>query len=44
MYLVTTDEYAHGPLRVVITINEEGGQPSGVGNMDHSLSLIHIWG
>ena len=24
------------PLRVIITINEEGGQPSGVGNMDHS--------
>ena len=36
MYLVTTDEYAHGPLRVIITINEEGGKPSGVGNMDHS--------
>lgn len=36
MYLVTTDEYAHGPLRVIITINEEGGEPSGVGNMDHS--------
>ena len=34
MYLVTTDEYAHGPLRVIITINEEGGSPSGVGNMD----------
>lgn len=36
MYLATTDEYAHGPLRVIITINEEGGEPSGVGNMDHS--------
>lgn len=36
MYLVTTDEYAHGPLRVIITINEEGGKPSGVGSMDHS--------
>lgn len=34
MYLVTTDEYAHGPLRVIITINEEGGSPSGVGNME----------
>ena len=34
MYLVTTDEYVHGPLRVIITINEEGGSPSGVGNMD----------
>lgn len=34
MYLATTDEYAHGPLRVIITINEEGGSPSGVGNMD----------
>lgn len=36
MYLATTDEFAHGPLRVVITINEEGGSPSGVGNMDHA--------
>lgn len=34
MYLATTDEYAHGPLRVIVTINEEGGSPSGVGNMD----------
>ena len=34
MYLATTDEYVHGPLRVIITINEEGGSPSGVGNMD----------
>lgn len=34
MYLATTEEYSHGPLRVIITINEEGGSPSGVGNMD----------
>lgn len=34
MYLATTNEYVHGPLRVIITINEEGGSPSGVGNMD----------
>lgn len=36
MYLATTDEFAHGPMRVIITINEEGGSPSGVGNMDHA--------
>lgn len=36
MYLVTTDEFAHGPMRVLVTINEEGGSPSGVGNMDHA--------
>ncbi len=36
MYLATSTDYVHGPLRVIITINEEGGSPSGVGNMDHS--------
>ena len=36
MYLSTSKEYAHGPLRVIITINEEGGEPSGTGNMDHA--------
>lgn len=34
MYIVTSDEIQHGPMRVIITINEEGGSPSGVGNMD----------
>lgn len=34
MYLATSGEFAHGPMRVIITINEEGGSPSGVGNMD----------
>ena len=36
MFLATSTDYIHGPLRVIITINEEGGEPSGVGNMDHS--------
>lgn len=36
MYLATSEEVVHGPMRVIITINEEGGSPSGVGNMDHS--------
>ena len=36
MFLATSTDYVHGPLRVIITINEEGGEPSGVGNMDHS--------
>ena len=34
MYLAVSDEYVHGPIRVIITINEEGGSPSGTGNMD----------
>lgn len=34
MYLITAEEVTHGPLRVICTINEEGGSPSGVGNLD----------
>jgi dipeptidase D len=37
MYLATSPNVTHGPLRVILTINEEGGSPSGVGNMDHSV-------
>lgn len=34
MFLATSPKVVHGPLRVIITINEEGGSPSGVGNLD----------
>ena len=36
MFLAVSEDYVHGPLRVLVTINEEGGSPSGVGNMDHA--------
>ncbi|MCQ2439203.1 MAG: M20/M25/M40 family metallo-hydrolase [Oscillospiraceae bacterium] len=34
MFLVTSPDVVHGPLRLIVTINEEGGSPSGVGNLD----------
>jgi dipeptidase D len=37
MYLATNEAVVHGPLRVILTINEEGGSPSGVGNLDHAV-------
>ncbi len=36
MFLATSQDYHHGPLRLIFTINEEGGSPSGTGNMDHA--------
>ncbi len=36
MFLITSEAVVHGPMRVIITINEEGGEPSGVGNLDHA--------
>lgn len=37
MYLATSENVVHGPMRIICTINEEGGSPSGVGNLDHSV-------
>ena len=34
MYLSVSDAFPHGPLRVICTVNEEGGSPSGTGGMD----------
>lgn len=34
MFLATSPDVVHGPLRIIVTINEEGGSPSGVGNLD----------
>ena len=34
MFMATSPDVVHGPLRIIITINEEGGSPSGVGNLD----------
>lgn len=34
MCLSVSKDFDHGPMRVIVTINEEGGSPSGTGNMD----------
>ncbi len=35
MYAAVSDDVTHGPLRVICTVNEEGGDPSGAGNLEH---------
>ncbi|MCR4722180.1 MAG: beta-Ala-His dipeptidase [Eubacteriales bacterium] len=35
MYCAVSDKVKRGPLRVIATVNEEGGSPSGAGNLAH---------
>lgn len=38
MVLAESGDVTHGPLRLIFTVNEEGGSPSGVGNLDHKYA------
>ena len=39
MVLAENPEVVHGPLRLIFTVNEEGGDPSGVGNLDPQYAM-----
>ncbi len=39
MVLAESEEVVHGPLRLIFTVNEEGGSPSGVGNLDPRYAM-----